>query len=84
MMIVHHNNGAFRADSETISFVAALMQSKTKTAIILDQKGNPIEIEDLKLFQAALIEAYHLATNEYISEHRKLARARNIKKAMNW
>jgi len=84
MMVVHYANASFRADSDTIAFVGALIQAKTKSAVILDQKGNPTEIEDLKEFQKELIEAYHKATNEYLSEHRKLARARNIKKAMNW
>ena len=84
MIVVHHNNGSFKADSETISFVSALIQAKTKSAVILDQKGNPIEIEDLKVFLDGLIEAYHQATNEFLGEHKKLARARNIKKAMNW
>lgn len=84
MLIVHYANGAFCADAKTIGLVNALKQNKNNTAVILDMQDIPIEIENLEEFQNILIEAYHRATNEYLAEYRKLARARNIKKAMNW
>lgn len=84
MLVFHYNNGVFSADSTTISFVAALIAAGIQTSIVLDNKNNPIEIENLKEFQDQLISTYHIALNEYATEHQKLARARNIKKAMDW
>lgn len=84
MLVVHYENGAFRATAELISFVDTLQRTDNNSAVILDSKDNPIEIQDLKEFQSKLIESYHQATNEYLNEYRKLARARNIKSAMNW
>jgi len=84
MCTVHHSNGVFTADQTTIAFVAALISNNTKNAVVVDKKDNPIEVKDLKEFQALLIDTYMQATNEYASEHQKLAKARNIKKAMNW
>ena len=84
MLVVHHENASFTANAETIAFVKALIDSGNTEAVILDSKESPVEIDELEKFLETLIETYHRATNEYIVESRKLARARNIKKAMNW
>jgi hypothetical protein len=84
MLIVHRENASFNADAQTIGLVKALIDTGTNEAVLLDTKENPVEINKLDVFLLNLIEAYHCATNEFIVEHRKLARARNIKKAMNW
>lgn len=84
MTTIHHNNGMFSADKNTIAFVAALIDGGHKDAVLLDDKNNPIDIDDLKLFQTTLMDAYFAATNEYSSEMKKLKKARDVKKAMNW
>lgn len=84
MIVVHHEGGMFKADAETIGFVTTLIQCNYMDAVILDAKENPIEIADLSLLQHELNNAYFAATNEYLSEMKSLAKARDIKKAMNW
>jgi len=83
MSIVHHSNGVFVADDKTICFVA-LMAENYDDAVVIDSKGNPIEIADLKDLYTQLKEAYLQATNEYYSEIKKLSLARSIKKALDW
>jgi len=51
---------------------------------LIDIKSNPIEIDDLGKFQDKLMNAYFAATNEYSSEMKKLKKARDVKKAMDW
>jgi len=84
MTTVHFNNGVFTADKETVAFVATMITVGHNDAVLMDNKNNPIEIEDLEEFQTRLLDAYFEATNEYSSEMKKLKKARDVKKAMNW
>lgn len=84
MLVVHCNNGVFNADAATISFVSVLIADDNTDGVLLDQKDRPIEITNLAGFKADLMDAYYKATNEYASEMKKLAKARDVKKAMDW
>ena len=84
MLIVHYANGMFKADATTMSFIALLLAKGNTYSIILDVKENPIEVDDLTELFNILNSAYHAATNEYHTETKKLAKARDVKKAMNW
>jgi len=81
---VHFNGGSFIANEVTISFVSSIINAGKSSAIIVDTKDNPIEIEDLQEFQNILIDAYQQATNEYKIQMDKIKKARNIKKIMDW
>lgn len=84
MLVVHENNGMFRADQSTISFVASLLSDAHNDAILIDTKSLPIEIDNLNELYSKLMSAYFEATNEYSTEMKKLSIARNVKKAMDW
>jgi len=84
MLIVHHNNGMFHADMQTISFITTLVDEGHEHAIVIDTKMNPIDIDDLKGFRNILLNAYFAATNEFSDEIKKLAKARDVRKAMEW
>ena len=78
------NGGIFYADRELISFVQSLIDTKNDSAIIIDSKNNPVNIENLKEFRENLLEAYHQASNELYAEHRRLKKSRNIKAIIEW
>lgn len=84
MLTVHHGNGMFIANQETIAFVDSLINDGMKDAIMIDVNKVPVDVEDLSTFRQELINAYFAATNEYSSEMKKLAKARDVKKAMDW
>ncbi|SRR6056297_1025297 len=84
MQVVHQDNGMFLADQATISFVEALISQGHKDAVLIDQKSRPIQINDLSAFRDKLFNTYFEATNEYQTEYQKLAKARDVKKAMEW
>lgn len=84
LQTVHQNNGVFLADATTIAFVNALLQSGKKSAILIDTKENPVEIENLQDFLELLTGHYVEATNEYKVQMDKLKKSRNIKKIMDW
>jgi len=84
MLVVHNNNGMFCADPATIAFVKTLVDAGHADAIVIDTKSVPIQIDALKAFYEELENAYFEATNEYSTEMKKLATARDVKKAMEW
>jgi hypothetical protein len=84
MLVVHHTNGVFCADSATIGFVAVLISDGHTDSILVDSRGNTVQIDDLADLKTNLMSAYFAATNEYSIEMAKLAKARNVKKAMDW
>lgn len=84
MLVVHYNNGMFIASKTTVAFVQALLSLGQKDSIIIDENGQPVDVTDLVEFQEKLLHAYHTATNEYSTEMKKLAKARNVKSAMEW
>ena len=81
---IHHKGGSFVANEVTISFISSIIAAGKKSAIIVDTKDNPVEIEDLQEFQTLLIDAYQQASNEYKVQMDKIKRARNIKQIMEW
>jgi hypothetical protein len=83
MSVVYYNDGVFVADPQTISFIGTLSVD-SGGATVLDEKDRPIDIPDLLAFKQTLLEAYHTAMNEYADEMKKLAKARDVKKAMDW
>lgn len=78
------NGGIFYAERELVSFVQSLIDTKNDSAIIIDSKNNPVNIENLKEFRDNLLEAYHQASNELYAEHRRLKKSRNIKAIIEW
>lgn len=84
MTVVYKNNGMFKANQETIAFINALIQSNHQQAIVLDSKSNPIIVENLQEFVEHLIGVYFAATNELMDEMKKLSKARDIKKVVDW
>ena len=84
MMVVHHNNGMFVSNQETIAFVDALLRGGHRDAVVIDTRMTPIHVADLQAFYVQLMENYFAATNEYAAESTKLSKARDVKKAMNW
>jgi hypothetical protein len=81
---VHYKNGYFNANKETISFVKCLIDLNKTSAIILDEKENAIEIDNLTEFLEILVSAYVDSMSEYKIQIDKVNKARNIKKIMDW
>ena len=74
----------FKADKSTISFVNTLINLDNTEIVVVDERNNPIEISDPKDFLTTLVEAYNGSMNEFLAESKKLAKARSIKKIMDW
>ena len=84
MLQVPYANGMFVADQLTMAFVSTLITTDHVAAILIDSNSNPIAVDDLPELMAMLTSVYFAATNEYYIEIKKLAKARNVKKAMDW
>ena len=79
-----YERGTFKADQQLISFLQSLLSSKYEQAVVVDSMGTPIMIYNLHEFKMLTLEKYNAAMNEFLIESNKLAKARNIKKVMDW
>jgi len=84
LQTITYNNGTFKADKSTISFVNTLINLDNTEIVVVDERNNPIEVSDPKEFLTTLVEAYNGSMNEFLAESKKLAKARSIKKIMDW
>ena len=78
-LIYSTNGGLFVASPELISFVTCLLSSGKDSAVLIDSKGNPIEIPNLTVFLEEITSRYYEATNEYLVEFKALQKSRSPK-----
>lgn len=79
------NGGTFKVSMDLISFVSTAIETQKLSDIIIeDERGNPVEIDDIPEFLTTLWSTYHSAMNEYMIGTKKLNKARNIKSIMDW
>lgn len=82
--ICNYKGAQFTADKTNISFIKAMIDSGHESAVVEDDKNNPVEIEELSKLLEELTSAYHSAMNEYLIEHKKINKARALKTMMDW
>lgn len=79
-----HERGTWQADQQLLSFIQTLLTNDITSSVLQDSRGNPIALSNLKEFQEIAIGKYNESMNEFLMESNKLAKARNIKKVMDW
>lgn len=79
MLTLAHNGGIFRVSDTLISFVDTLLRRDITEVTLIDSRGNPVKVSDLKAFQDEAFTKYFEATNEYQVEFDKLRKARSVK-----
>lgn len=84
LQIVHYSGGVFVANQETIAFLKAMIDLDHKSTVVVDSKGNPINIAKMNELLEKLVSAYVSSTTEYEVEMNKIKKARNIKTIMDW
>jgi len=79
-MLIHaENGGIFRITKELITFVNLMVDKNYNTMVLIDENGNPIEVNDLPAFLDEIVSKYFEATNYYHTEYSKLRSARSVK-----
>lgn len=76
------NGGTFTIDRELLTFCKILLDSKKKSAVLLDIYDNPIQV-DLKPFYDEITSRYFEVTNDYYVEYENLRKARKVHKVVN-
>ena len=77
-----HNGGTFVASEKLISFIDALLRADNGSEVVIDERGNPVMIDDLSAFYLRVVETYRTAANEFYAGYEKLRRARTTKAAV--
>lgn len=74
--------GIFTVTQQLVCFVDCLIRQGQDSAILIDDKGNPIRIDDLRRFLDKIASVYAEATNEFFCDYETLRKARNVKSAV--
>lgn len=77
-LMYYFNGGEFIVSQQLISFCQSLLQLNQVDAVITDDSGTPIEIENLQEFTNNLVAAYFKASNRYLTEYTKLKQNRSV------
>jgi len=74
------NGGMFYADRHLIVFLNLLTPAEgTSSTTILDERLNPIYVEDISVLQKKALNVYSQAVNKYQIEFAKLQKKRSVK-----
>lgn len=77
-LIYYFNGGEFSVTQQLVSFCQSLLQLKQVETILVDDKGTPVEIEDLQKFTTDIVNVYTKASNRYLTEYTKLKKNRSV------
>lgn len=79
MLTYAFNGGIFKVSEQLLSFVDLILRKDVNEVVLIDSRGNPVEIKDLQTFQDEIFGMYFAATNEYLTEIDKLRKSRTVK-----
>jgi hypothetical protein len=80
-LIIGYNGGMFTVDRTLIGFVNSIKDYGS--AVILDDNGYPVEIEDLEEFQARVVGTYFEVTNRYLTDYNEIKQKRTAAKLVD-
>jgi len=83
LLIFAKNGGMFNVDQTLICFLSYLKSNGQESANLLDNKNNPIHIENVDEFLSDITTRYFEVTNDYLREYQKIKKARNVKSIVN-
>jgi hypothetical protein len=76
-LLLYTLGGKFAVSKELISFCWVL-KNTTNNTVIVDENSTPIQIDDLDSFLTDAIARYTEATNQYLSDYKKLSTERSV------
>lgn len=76
--VFYKNGGRFNANQEIISFCKTLIDSNQDFAVLIDNDGDPVLIENLQEFLKEVLSVYFNASNSYIAEVTKINAQRTV------
>ena len=74
-----YNGGTFTADRLLISFLFAIKTTtQSNMFVVIDDNGNPIQIEDLNKFFDDIVNLYAQSSNAYLTGYQTIKTHRSI------
>jgi len=80
-LVIAFNGGMFTVDRNLIGFINAIKDYGS--AVILDDNGYPVDIEDLEAFQARVLGTYFEVTNRYLTDYNQIKQKRTAAKLVD-
>jgi len=80
-LVIGYCGGIFTVDRTLIGFVNSIKEYES--AVILDDNGYPVEIENLEDFRARVIGTYFEVTNRYLTDYNEIRQKRTAAKLVD-
>ena len=77
-LLISKSGGTFSINRELITFLKYFEDVGQTTAILIDDNGNPIKIDDISSFLKEVTERYAEVTNDYYSEYQEIRKSRSV------
>ena len=77
-LIYYYNGGQFTATQQLISFCKILIDLNQTEALLIDDSGTPVEVENIQVFLESIVDVYFKASNKYLTEFVKLKKNRTV------
>jgi hypothetical protein len=80
-LVIGYCGGMFTVDRTLIGFINSIKEYGS--AVILDDNGYPVAIENLEDFQARVIGTYFEVTNRYLTDYNEIKQKRTAAKLVD-
>jgi hypothetical protein len=78
-LIFSKNGGNFTINRELICFLQLLKNENVNETILVDEVGVPVQITDVSMLLAEILQRYNAVTADYYKEYQLIRKSRNVK-----
>jgi hypothetical protein len=83
MLLYAEAGGKFSINQQLMCFIDYLVRNGHSDAIVLDDNGSPILIDDTAVFLKSITTRYFEVTNDYLTASHAIKKMRNVKSIMS-
>lgn len=77
---VHYlNGGKFSVNRELMNFCHTLLQNEQTSAVLIDDNGSPVMVDDLQTFSDEILNIYFTNSYEYLDKYNEIKKNRTVK-----
>jgi len=82
-LLYAQSGGLFTVSPSLLAMTDLLVRQQVYSTVLIDDKGMPVQIDDLAQFLEAILSVYAEASNEYLLAWNELRRARSVEAAVS-
>lgn len=75
---ISKSGGTFSINRELITFLKYLEDTQQTRAVLIDDNGNPVQIDNVSSFLKEVVTKYTEVTNDYLAEYQEIRKSRSV------